>query len=112
MRYRPINPALVSAAIFLVSVANAGAQEMQPPPRQGPSMRAACGQDLQSLCPGLTGHDARQCLRGHRPQLSAGCIAFFQGARARRASGATGAAPPSGPPPGGQPVPGPDGDKD
>ena len=109
---RSINLALISAGIFLVSAASGGAQDMQPPPRQGPSMRAACGQDLQGLCPGLTGHNARQCLRAHRPQLSAGCVAYFQGARARRASGAMGAPPPGGPPPGGQPAPGPDGGKD
>lgn len=109
---RSINLALVSSAIFLTAMVSAGAQDTQPPPRQGPSLRAACGQDLQGLCPGLTGHDARQCLRAHRPQLSGGCIAFFQGARARRAAGATGAAPAGGPPPSGEPAPGPDGDKD
>jgi hypothetical protein len=112
MMTRSFNLALVSAAIFLVSAASAGAQDMQPPPRQGPSLRMACGQELQTLCPGLTGRDARQCLRAHRPQLSAGCIAFFQGARARRAAGATGAPPAGGPPPSGEPAPGPDGDKE
>ncbi len=112
MTNRWINLALVSAAIVFVSAAIAGAQDVQAPPRQGPRMRVACGQEMQSLCPGLTGKDARQCLRAHRPQLSAGCIAFFQEARTRRASGAMGGPPAGGPPPGSEPAPGPDGDKD
>jgi hypothetical protein len=44
--------------------------------------------------------DARQCLKAHRAELSAGCTAFFQEARARR----MGTPPPGGPPPGGPPA--------
>jgi len=111
-RRRSISLALIGAMILVMSAAEiqkTRAQETQPPPappRQGPPMRVACGQDMQSLCPGLVGKDARQCLRSHRGQLSAGCIAFFQEARARRAAGQMGAPPAGGPPPG------PDEDKD
>lgn len=112
MTNRWINVALVSAAVVLVSAAFAGAQDGQAPPRQSPPMRVACGQDMQSLCPGLAGKDARQCLRAHRPQLSAGCVAFFQEARTRRASGAMAAPPAGGPPPAAEPAPSPGGDKD
>jgi hypothetical protein len=112
MKNLSIISALGCAVIVLVSVATAGAEDVQPPPRQGPPLRVACGQELQSLCPGLTGREARQCLRTHRPQLSTGCITFFQEARARRAAGAAGAPPAGGPPPGSEPAPSPDDNKD
>jgi hypothetical protein len=75
----------------------AGAQGGQPPPRQGPTMRVACSKDMQSLCAGVVGKDARQCLKEHRAQLSAECTAFFKEAQARRSATPSGASPPGGP---------------
>lgn len=75
----------------------AGAEDSQPPPQQGPTMRAACKTDMQSLCPGLVGKDARKCLKEHSAQLSAECTAFFE-AKARRSAATSGSSPSGGPP--------------
>jgi hypothetical protein len=103
MKRRFINLVLISAAIFILSAAEIQTASAQggppPPPREGPPLRVACAQDMQRLCPGLQRKDARQCLKANRAQLSAGCKAFFQEARARRAGGAMGAPPSAGGPP-------------
>jgi hypothetical protein len=92
-----------------------GAQSEAPPgpgspvplwARQGPPLRIACAPDMRALCPGLVKREARQCLKAHRAQLSQGCIAFFEEARARRVHRAMGA-PPGDTPPGAPPGAGP-----
>jgi len=101
MKHSSIKSTLIGAAICVVSAAQvqtASAQTAAPPP-----LRAACGPDMQVLCPGLKGKDARQCLGAHHAQISAGCMAFLDGAKARRGAGAmapppAGGAPPSAPP--------------
>jgi hypothetical protein len=96
------NWAFVGLMIAVLSGAEpqtADAQDQQPPPRQGPTMRVACSKDMQSLCPGLVGKDAAKCLREHRAQLSAECIAFFKEAKERRRQ--SGDAPPAPSSPGG-----------
>jgi hypothetical protein len=101
MNRRFLNWAFVGAMIAVLSGAEpetADAQDQQPLPRQGPTMRVACSQDMQSLCPGLVGKDAAKCLREHRAQLSTECITFFKEARARRSATPSGASPPGGPP--------------
>jgi hypothetical protein len=106
MKHRSNKFALIGAVICVVSAAEmrtASAQTAAPPPGQGPTLRVACGADMQRFCPGLKGKDARLCLRGYHAQISAGCTAFLQEAQARRAAGATGAPPAGGPPPGGSP---------
>jgi hypothetical protein len=107
MKHRSNKFALIGAAICVVSAAGmrtASAQTAAPPAGQGPSLRVACGADMQRFCPGLKGKDARLCLRAYHAQISAGCTAFLEEAKARRAAGATGAPPAAGgPPPGGSP---------
>ena len=103
MNRRFLNWAFMGAMIAVLSGAEpetADAQDQPPPPRPGAAMRAACSKDMQSLCPGLVGKDAAKCLREHRAQLSAECIAFFNEAKARRSATQSGAAPPA-PSPGG-----------
>ncbi len=76
----------------------ASAQDGQSAPRQGGApgaMRTACGKDMQSLCPGLTGKDAAKCLREHRAQLSPECVAFFKEAKERRSATLSGAPAPA-----------------
>ena len=102
MNRRFLSWALVGALIAVLSCAGprtADAQDGRSAPRQGGAMRAACGKDMQSLCPGLAGKDAAKCLmKEHRVQLSAECLTFFKEARARRNATQAGAAPPpSGP---------------
>ena len=97
MNHRFHDWAFVGAIIAVLSGAEpetTRAQDVQPPPRQGPTMRVACSKDMQSLCPGLVGKDARQCLKEHRAQLSAECTAFFREAQARRSASPSGASPP------------------
>lgn len=104
MKYRSNKFALIGAAICVVSAAEmrtASAQTAAPPPGQGPTLRVACGPDMQRFCPGLKGKDARLCLRAYHAQVSAGCTAFLEEAKARRA-GAAGAPPAGGSPPGGK----------
>ena len=104
MNRRFPNWAFVGLMIAVLSGAEpetADAQDQQPPPRQGPTMRVACSKDMQSLCPGLVGKDAAKCLREHRAQLSAECIAFFKEAKERRSATQSGAAPPAPSSPGG-----------
>ena len=87
MKYRSINLALACAAsvgVWAAQLEQASAQSPPPPaaPQQeGLTLRVACGQDLQNLCPGLVKKDARQCLRAHSAQLSAACSAFLQEAQ-------------------------------
>ena len=99
MNHRLLNWAFVGAMIAVLSGAEPGTADAQDPPRQGPTMRVACSKDMQSLCPGLAGKDAAKCLREHRAQLSAECIAFFKEAKERRSATQSGA--PAPPPPGG-----------
>jgi hypothetical protein len=104
MNRRFLNWAFVGVMIVVLSGAEpetADAQDQQPPPRQGPTMRVACSKDMQSLCPGLVGKDAAKCLREHRSQLSAECIAFFKEAKERRSATQSGVAPPAPSSPGG-----------
>ena len=98
MNRRFLNWAFVGAMIAVLSGAGPGtanAQDGQSAPRQGGAMRTACGKDMQSLCPGLAGKDAAKCLREHRAQLSAECIAFFKEAKERRSATQSGAPAPS-----------------
>jgi len=102
MNHRLLNWAFVGAMIAVLSGAELGtanAQDQQAHPPQGPTMRVACSKDMQSLCPGLAGKDAAKCLKEHRAQLSAECIAFFKEAKERRSATQSGAPAPS--PPGG-----------
>src|ERR1700720_303701 len=104
MNRRFLNWTFVGAMIAVLSGAGLGtanAQDGQSAPRQGGAMRTACGKDMQSLCPGLVGKDAGKCLREHRAQLSAECIAFFKEAKERRSATQSGDAPPAPSSPGG-----------
>ena len=57
----------------------------------GGALRAACGADLAKLCPDAAPGDARrQCMMAHNDQLSDACKSAIA---ARRAAGATAAAP-------------------
>jgi hypothetical protein len=100
MNYRLLQSVLVGAAITAASVAYA--QTGTPP------LRVACGTDMHKFCPGLTGKDARMCLRAYHAQISPDCMAFLERAKAQRAGGAmavpspAAGSPPSGPPPPGQ----------
>ena len=98
MNCRFLSWALVGALIAVLSCADprtADAQDGQSAPRQGGAMRTACGKDMQSLCPGLTGKDAAKCLREHRAQLSPECVAFFKEAKERGSATQSGAPAPS-----------------
>jgi hypothetical protein len=96
MRDRLIQLAFIGAAICFASAA-AHAQSGAPP------LRVACGADMQKFCPGLKGKDARMCLRGFHAQISPGCMAFLEQAKAQRAGGAMAAPPPAaGSPPAGK----------
>jgi hypothetical protein len=98
MKHRLLNWAFVGAMIAVlwgVGPKTADAQDQQPPPQQGPTMRVACSKDMQSLCPGLVRKDAAKCLREHRAQLSAECTAFFKEAQAQRNATTSGGAPPA-----------------
>jgi hypothetical protein len=97
MKHRFFELAVISAAMLVLAAAEQTANA------QGANLRVACAPDLQKFCPGLVKKDARQCLKAHRAELSAGCTAFFQEARARR----MGTPPPGGPPTGGPPTGGP-----
>lgn len=88
MKKSLIPVAIVSAAICFASAA-AFAQTGAPP------LRVACGADMQKFCPGLKGKDARMCLRGFHAQISPGCMAFLDQAKAQRAGGAMAAPPPA-----------------
>ena len=105
MKYRSIRLALMTVAISVVSVA-ASAQTGTPP------LRVACGADMQHFCPGLKGKDARLCLRAYHAQISPGCRAFLEEAKARRGAGAMAPPPAGGPPPGGPPPSAPPGGAD
>ena len=87
---------LIGAAIIVILTAEMQLASAQPAPGQGPpSMRVACGVEMQGLCPGLKGKEARQCLRGHKAQLSAGCAAFMKEAKAKRDAAKTMGSPPA-----------------
>src|SRR5579863_8107234 len=96
MKHRFVRLALVGVAIC---VASAAAIQTALAQTEAPPLRVACGADMQRFCPGLKGKDARLCLRAYHAQISPGCTAFLQEARARRASGAMGTPPAGGPPP-------------
>jgi hypothetical protein len=89
MKRRLIQLAIISTVICLVS-ATTYAQTGAPP------LRVACGADMQKFCPGLKGKDARMCLKGFHAQISPGCMAFLDQAKAQRAGGAMAAPPPAG----------------
>jgi hypothetical protein len=60
----------------------------------GGALRAACGADMAKLCPDAAPGDARrQCMMAHNAQLSDACKSAIAAAMARRAAGATSAAP-------------------
>jgi hypothetical protein len=101
MNRSSIKMCLIGAAILVASAAQIQAANAQAPaPVQGRSpMRIACGPEMQMLCAGLRGRDARLCLRAHHAQLSAGCTAFLNEAKAKGAAGAMGQPPAGGPPP-------------
>jgi hypothetical protein len=112
MHYRFVNWTFAGVMIVVLggtALETAGAQDSQPPPQQGPTMRAACKTDMQSLCPGLVGKDAPKCLKEHSAQLSAECTAFFKEAKARRSATTSNSSSPGEPEPaaaqGGQPPP-------
>ncbi len=103
MKLSSIKLSVIGAAIFVVTAAPIQASAQTAAPRQGPPpLRVACGAEMQSLCPGLKGKDARMCLRAHHATLSPGCTAFLEEAKARRAAGTMGQppAPADSPPPG------------
>src|SRR6516164_5121985 len=92
MKYRFIQLALIGATICAASAAHAQTG--------APSLRVACGTDMQKFCPGLKGKDARMCLRAYHAQISPDCMAFLEQAKAQRAGGAmTAPAPTAGSPP-------------
>jgi hypothetical protein len=98
MNYRLIQSALVGVAISATSAAYAQTGT--------PTLRVACGTDMQKFCPGLTGKDARMCLRAYHAQISPDCMAFLEQAKAQRAGGAkTAPAPAAGSPPSAPPPP-------
>lgn len=49
-------------------------------------LRAACAQDIETLCPGVQPGGGRilQCLKGHQKEVSPGCTAAIEEARAAR----------------------------
>jgi hypothetical protein len=97
MKYRFIQLALIGAAISVASAAHAQTG--------APTLRVACGTDMQKLCPGLKGKDARMCLRAYHAQISPDCMAFLEQAKGQRASGAmTAPAPAAGSPPSAPPA--------
>ena len=97
MKYRFIQLALIGAAISVASAAHAQTG--------APTLRVACGTDMQKLCPGLKGKDARMCLRAYHAQISPDCMAFLEQAKGQRASGAmTAPAPAAGSPPSAPPT--------
>jgi hypothetical protein len=96
MNSRFIQMALIGATISATSAAYAQTG--------APTLRIACGADMQKFCPGLKGKEARMCLRAYHAQISPDCTAFLDQAKAQRANGAMpapappAAAPPSAPP--------------
>lgn len=77
------------AAALALFHTQAGAQSIQQVPgTQGPNpaVRAACGADVRSLCAGVQpgGGRIKDCMVSHASQLSAGCKAAIQQARAAR----------------------------
>jgi hypothetical protein len=95
MKHGFLELAVISAAILVLATGGQSANA------QGANLRVACAPDLQKFCPGLVKKDARQCLKAHRAELSAGCTAFFQEARARRMATPPAGGPPTGGPPAG-----------
>jgi hypothetical protein len=100
MNSRLILVALVGAAISAASAAFAQTEDAKP------SLRAACGADMQKHCPGLKGKDARMCLRAYHAQISPDCMTFLDQAKAQRSGGAM-AAPAPAPAPAAAPPPAP-----
>ena len=103
MNYRLIQIAIVGAAISAASVAYAQTEA-------APTLRTACGADMQKHCPGLKGKDARLCLRAYHAQISPDCLTFLDQAKAQRGGGAMAApapapAPAAGSPPSAAPAP-------
>ena len=99
MTRRFLSPLTGLAAVSLaLCVALPAMAQDQPGPatpagtqRPGPGMavRKACMADIQSLCAGIEAGGGRigQCLREHRDQLSEGCKAAIEQARAARREG-------------------------
>ena len=89
----PIRTALIRAACLSVALATSPFAFAQtttpaPPPGEGhpelAKVREACHDDVERLCKGTTpgqGH-FRECLRAHKDELSDGCKAALQEARA------------------------------
>ena len=97
MKYRFCQFALIGAAMCVAATAQA--QTTAPPP----SMRVACGPDMQKFCPGLKGKEVRMCLRAFHAQISPDCLASLDQAKAKRTGGAMAAPPPAaGAPPAGK----------
>jgi hypothetical protein len=100
MNSRLIQVALIGAAISAASAAFAQTEDAKP------SLRVACGADMQKHCPGLKGKDARMCLRAYHAQISPDCLTFLDQAKAQRSGGAM-AAPAPAPAPAAAPPPAP-----
>jgi hypothetical protein len=106
MKPRLVHLAVIAAAIFLVAgqiMPKPRAQDVGPPaegPRVAPTLRMACGMDMEQLCPGLIKKEARHCLKAHRIQLTRGCRTYLQEARMRRKSQGGMSEPPGAPPSG------------
>jgi len=97
MNYRFIPMVLIGATISATSAAYAQTG--------APTLRIACGADMQKFCPGLKGKEARMCLRAYHAQISPDCTAFLEQAKAQRAGGAMPApAPPATAPPSAAPA--------
>jgi hypothetical protein len=78
------NLALVSA-LLLGAATTAFAQAPAGAPAGGGrgAMRAACGNDIQTLCAGKQGPEIRQCMMDNQSKLSDGCKAAMANMQGR-----------------------------
>lgn len=81
-----ISTLILTSAVLLASAGLAIAQDAAPAGGgaggRGGAMRAACGDDMAKLCPGITGRDVRACLMTNKDKASAGCQAALNAAPA------------------------------
>jgi len=113
---------MIGAATLMAALLAAGAVLAQPAPdggapppsaerqARGAKIRAACQADMAKLCPGLEpGRPTFQCIRQHHDDLSDGCKAALDAARAGWSGHGGGGPPgPGVPPTEGAPPPPPD----
>jgi hypothetical protein len=77
---------LVLMATLLASQVAQAQTPTQTPGQQTPeqkrrAVRAACKSDVEQLCPGKRGEEARQCLQSNEQKLSSECKSAMSNAR-------------------------------